>query len=576
MFRYLNSLNRMNPVKILLTTSAIALAAACNPAPKYTGETADIIFTGDNILTMDGSDVDAVAVHDGLIAATGTTKQIMVQKGPSTRIIELGEHALLPGFIDSHGHVTGVARFLNFANIASPPIGRVSSVSDLQKTMKTYISNGDFEPEDWIIGSGYDDSLLDEKRHPTRYDLDKISTDYPVILIHASIHLAVVNSKGLEVLGVGPETADPEGGKIRRNPGTNIPNGVLEETAAFSALGRSAIPDEDTILADFRGALKSYASYGITTAQDGGSSLSDIALLNQTASQVPFAIDVTLYPFLMGLTESQRAGLKTTDYKNGVRVAGVKFILDGSIQGKTGYLRDPYVHPTQGKESDYRGYPTLPKDVIESWLHPMLERDIPVLMHANGDAAIELLIDSVESGLQKTKAVDHRTVIIHSQMIRDDQLDRVKTLGLIPSYFSAHPYYWGDWHRRILGEERAARISPIRSTVERDIPFTIHNDAPVVPPNMMYLLWVTVNRETRSGYVLGKGQKATVMEALKAMTIGGAYQLFEENLKGSITPGKQADFVILEKNPLTVDQSALKDIAIIETIARGKTVYAMD
>ena len=574
MFKESPNVGLIRPLIIFVAIIAIALTMACHPAETYNGEAADIIFTGEHILTMDGSDVDAVAVQDGLISATGTTEHIMVRKGENTRLIELGDNALLPGFIDSHGHITAVARFLNFANIASPPVGPVTTISDIQNTMKTHIAKGDFEPGSWIIGSGYDDSLLEEKQHPTRYDLDQISNDNPIVLIHASIHLVVVNSKGLEILGIGPETDDPKGGHIQREPGTNNPNGVLEETAAFKALGVSADNNEETFLDAFRGALKSYASYGITTAQDGGSSLADVTLLEKAANESPFEIDVTLYPFLMGLTEDERAAVSTKDYNKGVRLAGVKFILDGSIQGKTGYLRDPYVHPTHGKEEDYRGYPTIPKEVVENWLHPMLERNVPVLMHANGDAAIELLIDSVESGLQKVGKADHRTVIIHSQMIRDDQLDRVKTLGLIPSYFSAHPYFWGDWHRTILGEERAARISPIRSTVERDIPFTIHNDAPVVPPDMMHLLWVTVNRETRSGYVLGEAQKATVMEALNAMTVGGAYQLFEEDLKGSITAGKQADFVILEKNPLTVNPSTLKDIEIIETIARGKTVYA--
>ena len=168
---------------------------------------------------------------------------------------------------------------------------------------------------------------------------------------------------------------------------------------------------------------------------------------------------------------------------------------------------------------------------------------------------------------------DHRSVIIHAQLIRSDQLDRVKELGIIPSYYSVHPFFWGDWHRLSFGDERASFISPVRATINRNIPFTIHNDSPIVPPDMMRLISITVNRQTRSGYILGPGQRATVMEALYAVTQGAAFQYFEEDEKGSITPGKRADLVILETNPLTVDPARLADVKIEETFARGVSVY---
>jgi len=196
-----------------------------------------------------------------------------------------------------------------------------------------------------------------------------------------------------------------------------------------------------------------------------------------------------------------------------------------------------------------------------------------VLAHANGDAAIDMMIDGVAAAQESGEIADHRSVVIHGQLMRADQLDRVKDLGIVPSYYAAHPYFWGDWHRLSFGEERAAYISPLRATIDRGIPFTIHNDSPIVPPDIMRLIWIAVNRKTRSGYVLGPDQRVTVMEALNAVTLGAAYQYFEENEKGSITPGKRADLVILGVNPLTVEPDAIKDIPVLETIARGQTVY---
>ena len=183
------------------------------------------------------------------------------------------------------------------------------------------------------------------------------------------------------------------------------------------------------------------------------------------------------------------------------------------------------------------------------------------------------MMDGIGAAVSVDAIPDHRSVIIHAQLMRPAQLQRVKALGLVPSYYAAHSFFWGDWHRRSFGEQRAAHISPVKATIEHGIPFTVHNDAPVVPPDMMRLIHITVNRTTRSGYVLGPNQRASVMEALHAVTQGAAYQYFEEDSKGSITPGKRADLVILGANPLDVDPETLADIPVMETFVRGKSVY---
>ena len=251
----------------------------------------------------------------------------------------------------------------------------------------------------------------------------------------------------------------------------------------------------------------------------------------------------------------------------------MKFTLDGSPQGRTAWVSRPYNEGPPGVDPDYVAYPSYDPNAYRVRIDRLLERGVPVLAHANGDEAIELMIDGIDDALEGEEIPDHRSVIIHAQLIRPDQLDRVKELGIIPSYYAAHPFFWGDWHRLSFGDDRASFISPVKATLDREIPFTVHNDAPIVPPDIMRLVSITVNRLTRSGYVLGPDQRPTVLEALYSVTQGAAYQYFEEDEKGSITVGKRADFVILEENPLTIDPLQLEHVAIVETFARGESVY---
>ncbi len=558
-----------------IALAGLALLAACGAVPETRQappEPADIIFIGDNIVTMDGTEATGVAVLGDRIVAVGAVEDILERRTSDTRIVDLGDHTLLPGFIDAHGHVAVQARLINLVNLSSPPVGTATSIADIQQLLRDEIVAKGIPPGQWVIGYGYDESLLSDQRHPTRDDLNAVSADHPILLAHVSFHLAAMNSAGLAAYKYDAATADPAGGRIQRRAGTQEPNGVLEEAAAQRPMLERILVN-DGFEDELRKTLDLYASYGVTTVQDGGAMMGDVAMMRAAAAREPLPIDLVAYPFLIAMTEEQRAELRAEDYAGGFRLGGGKFVLDGSIQGKTGYLSEPYAETTEGEGADYRGYPAMSVETFQKLSRPFFERDVPLLIHANGDAAIDMMLNGVSNALGEQPSRDHRTVMIHAQMMRDDQIDRAKALGVIPSYFSAHPFFWGDWHRKILGEERASRISPIRTTIEKGVPFTVHNDSPIIPPDMMRLLWVTVNRKARSGYVLGADQQATVMEALYAMTQGAAYQYFEENEKGSIAPGKRADFVILGENPLTADPDALKDIPIVETIARGRTVY---
>ncbi len=537
---------------------------------------ADLIFIGEHIHTVDPSNqgATAVAVRDDQIIKVTNQADILALKGYDTRVVVLGDRALVPGFIDSHGHIGFSARLVDFVNLSSPPVGSAENVDDVVGLLKAHIEKQQPGEGEWVVGYGYDDSLLAENRHPDRDDLDKASATIPIYLLHVSGHLGVANSAALAASNIDADSNDPPGGVIRRRPGSQEPNGVLEETAAsriiFGRLGALAPDRFETML---RETLVDYAAYGITTAQDGASTPTDIATMRAAARREPFPIDVASYRSVQTLRPEEFGKFKIDRYyQGGFRVAGGKMVLDGSPQGRTAWLTEPYTAGPPGADADYVAYGTTDPAVYKSQAAELIGRGVPLLVHANGDAAMDLMIEGIAEAVGD-KVPDHRSVIIHAQLMRADQLDKAKTLGIVPSFFSAHTFFWGDWHLQSFGPERGENISPTRWATDRGVPFTIHNDAPVVPPDMMRLLWATVNRNTRSGHVIGPGQRLTVEEALYAATMGGAYQLFEEDTKGSITEGKRADLVILGADPTDVDPMTIKDIPILETFVRGRSVY---
>ncbi|MCY3846439.1 MAG: amidohydrolase [Acidobacteria bacterium] len=569
--------------RILLTAPcAIALAvalAASGPVagqPPDAGAAADTIFVGDHIITMEpeGPAVDAVAVRGETIVAAGPRDEVLALRGDATRVVELGARALLPGFIDAHGHFLAVGMTLDALALHPPPVGDVRNIDDIVDRIRAWIAEREIPPGEMVSGGGYDDSLLAENRHPTRYDLDRASTEHPIVLTHVSGHLRTANSLALRAAGVSADTPDPPGGHIRRVGGTGEPDGVLEETAGGLVGSSWLFRPTDDLEGLARRAIDVYTSYGTTTIQDGATGADMVRELRAAADREPFAADVAVFPRFGTMEDAESATLEA-DYRGGLRVAGVKMFLDGSPQGRTAWVTEPYHEGPPGAPADYRAYGTSDPDLYRAGAAHLIRRGVPILVHANGDAAIDLMLDGVEDAVAGIDPPpDHRAVIIHAQLMRADQLDRAAELGAVPSFFSAHAFFWGDWHRRSFGEARGNAISPIRWAIERGVRFTVHNDAPVVPPDIMRLVSITVNRRTRSGHVLGPEQRATVREALHAVTLGAAYQYFEEDVKGSIAPGKQADLVVLERNPLTVDPAELEHIGVVETFSRGRSVYA--
>ena len=555
----------LTSVGLLLATSWIGEAHAA----------ADKIFVSNNVVTMAPgvrtAKALAVAVDNGKISWIGSAEDMAAQQDSATEIIQLGDRALLPGFIDAHGHLPGVGIFAQLANVASPPVGPVKTMADLIAELKQYVADKEIPEGEWVVGRGYDDSLIAEGRHPTRDDLDLVSTKHPIVIIHVSGHLSATNSRALARVGINAETPDPPGGHIRRRPNSNEPTGVLEETASSAMRQFMMNPGEDP-LASVRLALETYAQHGITTAQDGASNPGSIQLMQAADRAGQVMMDIIAYPYGMSEENQVVGAFEYGKYTGRVKVGGVKLMLDGSPQGKTAYLTKPYHVPPLGQDKDYLGYPNVPQARVSHLVATYMDAHVPIIAHANGDAAADMLIEAVTDADPQH---DHRTVMIHAQTVREDQLTDMKRLNIVPSYFAAHSFYWGDWHRdSVFGVERASRISPTASTVARGMWFTVHNDAPVVPPDMSRLLWATTNRITRSGQVLGENQRISIYDALRAVTINAAYQHFEDDRKGSIEVGKQADLVILDQNPLAMDSVDLLSLEVVATYSRGEQIYS--
>lgn len=539
----------------------------------------DRIFLGNSILTMETEmpRVEAVAIGGGRILAAGSRPEILARRGRSTEVTELGDRALLPGFIDGHGHLAKVAASFGFANLAGPPVGAVTTIDELVAELRRFAAERGKQPGEWIVGRGYDNAFLAEGRHPTRADLDRVSREHPIYLQHVSGHLSVANSLALEMAGVTAATEDPPGGVIRRQAGTREPDGVLEEAAmGFFNTGIIPPPTPEAEAEQLAGAQRLYASFGLTTAQEGAMFPAEQTMLETAADEGRLSLDVVGYAF-WAQARAMLSGKTTGAYRGRFKLGGMKLMLDGSPQGKTAWLTRPYEVVPEGQPADYCGYPAMPDEQAAGLTEAAYRQGWQVIAHCNGDAAADQYLRAISAAAAQHPGHDRRSVMIHAQTVREDQLDRMAEFGILPSFFASHVYYWGDYHRdSVLGEERARRISPLRSAANRGLRLNLHNDSPVVPPDMMRLVWCAVERRTRTGELLGAEYALTVEEALRAVTLDAAYAYFEEGEKGSIAPGKLADLVILEADPARVAPSELATVRVLETMKEGVTIFRAD
>lgn len=536
---------------------------------------ADAIYLGGDVITMNDAQplAEAVAIADGIVISVGTRDEVMRLRGDETRMVRLEGKTLLPGFVDSHGHAFMIGLQASTANLLPPPDGGVSSIDGLVETLTEWIAQNKSSVDrvGWIIGFGYDNAQLAEQRHPTREDLDRVSTELPVLIIHQSGHVGSVNSKGLELAGITAASEDPPGGKFGRLEGSNEPSGYAEEYGFFLIMGAMAQSFDEEVADLFvvRG-TQMLASFGYTTGQEGRAVGMGLDAMERMANAGRVAIDLVAYPDILEVEDI----VPSMEYLNRYRIGGAKLTIDGSPQGKTAWLTEPYFVPPAGQKEDYAGYAAITVEQTREAVEKAFANGWQILTHANGDAAIDSLISAVSRARKKYPDVENRPVLIHGQTLRHDQVAKLDELDIFPSLFPMHTFYWGDYHRdSVLGPERAENISPTRWVLDRGMIFGSHHDAPVALPDSMRVLSATVTRRSRSGDILGPHQRVTVMEGLKSLTLWPAWQHFEESTKGSIEPGKLADFVVLSANPLEVSEDALADLQIIETIKEGESIY---
>lgn len=560
-----------------------ALSAACLAASAAIAqEAADRIWTGGTIITMNDKALraEAIAEKGGKIVAVGRKDAVMKLKGDKTELIDLGGRTLLPGFVDAHGHMfIGGVQALS-ANLLAPPDGNVKDIASLQQTVRDWMKANDaaVKKVGLIIGFGYDNATLAEHRHPTRDDLDQISKDIPIVLWHQSGHIVAVNSKAIEVTGMTADTPDPAGGVIRRKAGSKEPDGVFEETAAMPVLMKllSRVGPEGAKTFASAGA-ELWARFGYTTADEGRSIPATVKIMREVADAGGYKIDVVTYPDVLVDRDFIKQGFSQT-YTNRFRIGGAKLTIDGSPQGFTAWRDRPYYKPVGDYPKGYAGYAAASKEQVMDAVDWSYANNIQLLTHANGEAASDLLIKASQAARKKYgPGKDQRNVLIHGQFLREDQVDAYKKLGILPSLFPMHTFYWGDWHvNHTVGPKAGQNISPTGWVVKRGMKFTSHHDAPVAFPDSMRVLDATVTRKARgSGNIIGPQHRVDVITGLKAMTIWPAWQHYEEASKGSLETGKLADFVILSQDPTAIKPDDIDRIKVTETIKEGKTVFKL-
>lgn len=562
--------------------SAVGAQEAASPKAA-SADVPDKIYFGGPIITMkdDGLLAEAVATKDGKIIAVDRLRTIEAMAGEKTERVDLAGKTMMPGFVDGHSHflATG-ANTLSKVDLNPPPIGDVKGIDDIVAKLKARVAEAGEGAV--ITGMGYDDTLVTEMRHPTKEDLDKASTEVPIIITHISGHLAVGNSKALEMAGIAGDTPNPDGGRIEKNA-AGEPTGVMEGNA--TGLLYKLIPErtDDDWVAAIAKASKMWAAAGFTTAADNLVSPDQIAYFKTALEHGKQTVRVNFWPRVRSVeaVHAFPAVQSGTDLTDGARMlvqGPVKFTIDGSPQGYTAHFTQPYTTQRPQDDGNYRGFPYWDDrdeffDIVEQ-----LHRDgYQMTVHGNGDQGIQDVIDAYAAAQRAFPREDARHGIIHAQFSRPDQLTQMAALHISPSFFIGHTFYWGDRHKNVFfGPNRANHMSPLKGALDRGIRFSIHTDTYVTPIDGIQMIWSAVNRMSTGGDIIGEDQRITPYQALKAITIDPAWQFFEEDIKGSLEPGKLADFVVLSDNPLSVghlDPMAIKNIKVLKTIVGDKTVF---
>jgi len=553
-------------------TAAVALLLATT-APAIAQDT--ILYRGGPIVTMDGDTpqtVEAVVTAGDRIAFAGPERQARKAAGKDAAVYDLKGATLLPGFIDAHSHFTVATMSAGGLDLRDKALGPITDIAGVQAAIRSRIARTPARPGGWITVWQFDQETLAEKRYITRAELDAIAPDRPLVVLHVSLHGAVANSAALKAAGIDESTPVPPGGMILRDDAGKL-NGVLLEKAMFLMLAKMPQPTAEQKLAALDAAQNAYFAEGYTHAQDGATLPPDVAFLTSPQARERLKIDLALLPFSTGLDGLlANPDLKFGSYQGHVKLQGIKFVLDGSVQSRTGFFTRDYKRGSPEGHHPWHGEPVLSEAEFLTQAKKVHDRGWQLFVHANGDAAIDMAISGFDA-LGIKAADNRRPIVIHSQFQRRDQLAAYKRIGVGPAYFSNHTWYWGDVHRTNFPAEVVDFISPLRSARAAGLTPSNHSDYSVTPLDTRFMLWTSMARVSPTGVVSGAGERLNAYEALQALTAGPAWQAFEEDRKGRIKVGLLADFVILDKNPLATPVDDIKDIRVLETVKEGRPVW---
>jgi len=571
---------------LAILISMVLVALACWPR--------SILLVNAHILTLDDKDsvADALLMQGRYIKAVGRQERLSRDLPLFTTVVDMEGKTMLPGFVDAHSHFPSAGLAQAGLDLTPPPVGNTGTMTQL---LEAITLEAETYPEgQWIVGFNYDNASLPVQRHPTRHELDKAAPGHPVYLWHRSGHMGVANTRALHLLGFHDssvnERAELTVSVVNHEPDRDMQGrltGLLQESAAprLSFLLRQ-LPYRslfDTVLS----ARDQYLHNGITTVQNGFADKPSMLMLRwlQRLNVLPQRIvvwpayDKMASQITLPLTTSPPASpSKALADAIGWRgrsqrfsLSALKLVVDGSPQGRTAWLSEPYLTDTS-LPVGFRGVPSMPEVIFKKLVLRYHSAGFQLAMHANGDAAIDLVIASLTAAHRQTPRADSRHLIVHAQTIRQDQLEALARLGASATFFPAHTYYWGDWYRtRVLGDARASRISPLAQADLAQLRYSIHSDAPVTPVSPMSMLWSATQRLTLEEHVLGPSLVIDRMRALRAMTIDAAWQNYLEQDRGSLEVGKLADIIALTGDPLT--EPDVRDLQVQRVWIGGKEAF---
>lgn len=522
------------------------------------------LFFGGKILTVaEPLYAEAVLVDGGKIVAVGKEAELRAAYTDFEEIHLCGG-TLLPGFIDCHSHFSSITTLHRVASVYHE-----TTVDGIRKNLQSYVKSANKHPGEWIFVRDYDETILDTGTHPTREEMDTLCPGYPVLLHHRTGHSCVFNSLGMEVVGLTDDAPDVPNGIIGRDA-NGRPTGYVSEAAFHLYRGKvhEIIRTEEEALSDCEKAFAYYASAGFTTVQDGNCSPYWAKHYRRLASEKKMPLDMIAFA-QKGAFPAVRDCIAEAQCDR-LKLGGVKVFLDGCTGLRTALLREPYPN------SENLGIQSLTDESLRELFVLSAQSNVQILVHAIGDGAVDAFLNALESAAEEYPVLlTRRPIALHCILMREEQMQRAKVLGVTVSVLIHKIHMHGDFERENLGEERMAYFTPAKTVLAAGVPLTFHADCPVYRPNVPEALACAVTRKTRKGSHLS-GQEISALDAIKAFTATAAYQYFEEDCKGTIEVGKYADFALLDADPLSVPAENLRNLRVLATYKNGKCVYKQE